>query len=292
MINQLIFNIIFSTLVFLIIASSITISYNTSKFLNLFLIIEITFSAYFAYFFISKLFFSLVISFFISITILILLRIVIEKTIFHYMRAKGLQPFTLLIASIGIYTFFQNLISLYFGDDPKSIRPSEVKVGHEIFGAYVTEIQIFTMIICTVMFIATLIFLENSNLGKKIRAVSVNSELSSILGINSDKVILWTTVISAILASVAGILIALNVDMTPTFGFNYFIYGVAAMIIGGVNSYKGLVLGALLLASAQNLSAYYIDTKWMDAITYIILISFLVWKPLGFSGQQIKKIEV
>jgi branched-subunit amino acid ABC-type transport system permease component len=64
------------------------------------------------------------------------------------------------------------------------------------------------------------------------------------------------------------------------------------MIIGGVGSYRGLVFGALLLAAAQHLAAFYIDTKWMDAVAYFILILFLIWKPLGFSGLQLKKIDI
>jgi branched-subunit amino acid ABC-type transport system permease component len=198
----------------------------------------------------------------------------------------------MLIASIGLYTILQNLISLFFGDDTKSIRTGEVKVGHEILGAYITDIQIITIAVSGALFIAVLLLLHKTSLGKQIRAVSNNPELCNIYGINSDRVILYATVLSAALAAIAGILIALDVDMTPTFGFNYFLYGVVAMIIGGVGSYRGLVFGSLLLATAQHLAAYYIDTKWMDAVAYIILILFLIWKPLGFSGQRLKKVDV
>jgi branched-subunit amino acid ABC-type transport system permease component len=64
------------------------------------------------------------------------------------------------------------------------------------------------------------------------------------------------------------------------------------MIIGGVGSNWGIIGGALLLAISQHLTAYFIDSKWMDATTYIILIFFLLWKPLGFSGKRLKKIEI
>jgi branched-chain amino acid transport system permease protein len=46
------------------------------------------------------------------------------------------------------------------------------------------------------------------------------------------------------------------------------------------------------LAFAQNLAAYYLDAKWMDAVAFLILIGFLIWKPLGFSGRRLKKVEV
>ena len=64
------------------------------------------------------------------------------------------------------------------------------------------------------------------------------------------------------------------------------------MIIGGVDSIWGIVAGAFMLATVQNLTAYYIDTKWMDAITYAILIVFLLLRPYGVSGAKNRKVEV
>ncbi|GHU75870.1 hypothetical protein FACS189414_0860 [Bacteroidia bacterium] len=74
--------------------------------------------------------------------------------------------------------------------------------------------------------------------------------------------------------------------------FNWLLYGVVAMIIGGVDSNWGLVGGAFLLATAQHLVAYYIGSQWMNAVAYVILILFLIGKPLGFSGKRLKKIEI
>ena len=134
--------------------------------------------------------------------------------------------------------------------------------------------------------------MKYSRIGRNIRAVSSNPELSNIVGIPSDKVILWAFGIGSALAAAAGILIAYDVDMRPTMGFNWLLYGVVAMIIGGVGSNWGLVGGALLLATAQHLAAYYIGSQWMDAVAYIILILFLIAKPLGFSGKRLKKVEI
>jgi len=58
---------------------------------------------------------------------------------------------------------------------------------------------------------------------------------------------------------------------------------------GGVGSYRGLILGALLLGLGQHGVAYFLDSKWMDALAFVILIGFLIWKPLGFSGRRSKK---
>lgn len=280
------------------IAVSFGLAFSSTKFFNLSQSAIITFAAYFSYLFFTILNLPLFLAILLSIFCSVAISIISEIVIFRAMRLANQQStrntssFKMLIASIGLYTILQNLISLFFGDDTKSIRTGEVKVGHEILGAYITDIQIITIAVSSVSFIAVLLLLHKTSLGKQIRAVSNNPELCNIYGINSDQVILYATALSSALAAVAGILIALDVDMTPTFGFNYFLYGVVAMIIGGVGSYRGLVFGSLLLATAQHLAAYYIDTKWMDAVAYIILILFLIWKPLGFSGQRLKKVDV
>lgn len=295
---QITINIILSSIIYLMIANSFSIIYFTTKFFNLSQAAIITFAAYFTYLFSIKLNLPLFIAIQLSILCSVAISVMSEMGIFRTIRhanqesAQNRSSFKMLIASIGLYTILQNLISIFFGDDTKSIRTGEIKVGHEILGAYITNIQIITIVVSAVLFIAMLLVLHKTRLGKQIRAVSNNPELCNIYGIDSDKVILMATVVSSALAAIAGILIALDVDMTPTFGFNYFLYGVVAMIIGGVGSYRGLIFGSLLLASAQHLAAYHIDTKWMDAVAYIILILFLIWKPLGFSGLRLRKIDI
>lgn len=295
---QIIINIISSFSFYLLTAFSFNIFFLSTKFFNLSQAAIITFSAYFTYLFFIKLTIPLSLAIPLSILCSVAISVTSELGIFRIMRHSNNEPgqnslsFKMLIASIGLYTILQNLISLFFGDDTKSIRTGEVKVGNELLGAYITDIQIITIIVSSMLFIAVLLLLHKTPLGKQIRAVSNNPELCNIYGINSDSVILYATMLSSALAAIAGILIALDVDMTPTFGFNYFLYGVVAMIIGGVGSYSGLLFGSLLLATSQHLAAYTIDTKWMDAVAYIILILFLIWKPLGFSGQGIKKIDI
>ena len=285
---QLIFNIFLSTSIYLLLAVSYYIIYTASRQFNLSHAITIVSAPYLTYFFSIQLaYFN-----FLSILLAILIGVTPEIFIYKPLRKKDCKPFYVLIASLGFYIILQNIISMLWGDDTKSIRTGEVKVGNEFLGAYITDIQITTIAICLTLFIACIFFMKYSRIGRNIRAVASNPELSNIIGIHSDRVILQTFAIGSALAAIAGILIAYDTDMRPTMGFNWLLYGVVAMIIGGVGSNWGLVGGALLLATAQHLAAYYIGSQWMDAVAYIILILFLIAKPLGFSGKRLKKIEI
>jgi branched-chain amino acid transport system permease protein len=289
---QILINIILTTSLNILIAFSFLLIYQTNKFFHIAHAITITLGAYLTFLFSIQLGLSLWFAIPLAIIGAALFSVISEISLYKPLRKRETSSWKMLIASLGLYVILQNTVSLIWGDDTKSIRTWPVKVGNEIWGAYITDVQIITIIVSIVLFIATILFLQYTSLGKQIRAVSSNSELSNIFGISSDKVILWSFVIGSALAAIAGILIALDTDMTPTMGFNVFLYAVVAMIIGGVGSYRGLIGGALLLATAQHLSAYYIDSKWMDATAYIILILFLIWKPLGFSGKRLKKVEI
>ena len=293
MINiQIFINIFYSALIYLIVAVSFSLIYYCAKFFNLALGAIIAIAAYFVFLFSIQLSLPLIVSIPSAILLATMVGLLTEKLIFKPLRNKNSHSFVLLIASLGLYVILQNIISLVWGDNTKSFRSREVNIGHEMWGAYITDIQIITIVIGIVLFLGMMLLLSKTKLGKQIRAISSNDDLSNIFGVNSNRIIFWIFAIGSVLAAIAGILVAFDTDMTPTMGFNLLLYGIVAMIIGGVGSIWGLVWGSLLLATAQHLGAYYIDSKWMDAIAYVILILFLIWKPLGFSGRQLKKIEI
>ncbi len=169
---------------------------------------------------------------------------------------------------------------------PESLAPFDRNIQ------YITDVQIITIVASVGLLFFSWLFLEKTSMGQKIKAVSSNPELSTVLGISKNKVVIWSFIIGSGLAASAGILIAADTDMTPTMGFNWLLYGVVAMIIGGLGKMRYLLLGALLLATAQHLSAYYLDSKWRNATAYLILIIFLYFRPYGFSGKRLKKAEI
>ena len=289
---QLGFNIVLMAMKLLLISLSFSVIYYPTKFFHLAHAVIITAAAYFVFLFSRQLDMSLWFSIPLGVLCTTAIGLFCEICLYKPLRKRSSSPMILMIASLGLYTVLQNVISITWGDNTQSIRIGEIKIGHEFLGAYITTIQVITIVVCLLSFIATLLFLKYHKIGRDIRAVASNSELSNIVGVNSDRTILWAFGIGSALAAIVGLLIAFDVNMTPTMGFNWLLYGIVAMIISGVGSNWGLIGGALLLATSQHLVAYYIGSQWMDAIAYIILILFLVWRPLGFSGKRLKKVEI
>jgi len=118
------------------------------------------------------------------------------------------------------------------------------------------------------------------------RAVANDSELADIVGIKRNIVILEAFVLGSALASVGGILVALDTDLTPTMGVNALLLGMTASIVGGIGSLFGNLFGGILIGLIQSFSVWIVSTGWQDAIIFFALIVFLLFRPQGFLGRQ------
>ncbi|QQS36984.1 MAG: branched-chain amino acid ABC transporter permease [Ignavibacteriales bacterium] len=292
MYTQIIINILFLTFIYILFSLSFNIIYENTKFFHFAHAVIFTSSAYFTFLFIQILGWSFFVAIPTAIISACLVGCMTEWFIYKPLRKKKSSSIILLLASLGIYIVLQNLISLFFGDDTKSIRNWEVKEGIEIAGAYVTPVQIIIIVTSLLLVVCCAAYLHYTKTGKAMRAVASDSELSKLSGIKSDRIVLISFAIGSALAGIAGILVALDVDMTPTMGMSMLLMGVVAMIVGGVGSIWGIVLGSLLLTTAQNLAVWYISSQWMDASAFVILLIFLLFKPEGFMGKKIRKANV
>jgi len=198
----------------------------------------------------------------------------------------------MLILSIGVYIFSMNLLAIFFKNETKILYKGQITVGNNFFGAYLSDVQIVTIVISFSVFILTSFLWYKTKFGRAVRAIASNPELSQINGIPKDKIIAIAFALGSGIAGIVGILVGFDVGITPAMGFSVLLYGVAAMIIGGIESLKGVIAGALILAVTQNMVAYHFDSKWTDTVTYLLLIIFLIVRPYGISGTKNKKVEI
>jgi len=210
----------------------------------------------------------------------------IEAAVYRPLRAKGGSALVLLLASLGVYFLLQNAISMTFGDDTKQLRTATVAGGIDLAGARLTSVQLATFGTAALLVAGVAVLLRTSRLGRAMRAVACDPTLADVCGVRSYRVILWTFTLGSALAGVAGVLVALDVDMTPTMGMNALMMGVVAVIIGGVGSIPGIALGALLLATAQQTTTWFFGSQWQEVVAFLVLVVFLLFRPRGFLGAR------
>jgi len=289
---QIVINSLITSSHYLLIGISFTIIYSVSRFFHFAHGAMFMLGAYFLFLFYVVLKVPFVFALLLALIAVAFLGILNNKYIYRPIRKIGGTSLILLISSLGAYVVLQNTVSLFFGDDTKSVRSGVVKEGLEFFGARITPIQIVIIISGIVFAVLTWALLKYTRIGRASRAVANNPNLSEVYGINKEKIYNFVFAYGSALAAIAGILSALDTDMTPTMGFRPLMMGVIAMIIGGVGSIPGIVLGALLLGFAQNFAAWYLPSQWQDAVAFGIMLVFLLFRPQGFFGKPLRKAEV
>ena len=289
---QLVANGLISAAIYTLVGVGFLLPFHTTRFFNFAHAAVFTVAAYMVFIF--NVWVGLPFGFSVLLGLLIstILGIALWKMVYQPLARKKSSTLILLLAFLGVYIILQNVISLFFGDDAKSIRSGIVVEGVSFCGARITSIQILTICTSILLLIVLAILLKKTTWGKAMRAVANDIELAQISGIHSDRVILLSFAVGSLLAGVAGILLALDVDMSPTMGMNALIMGIIAVIIGGINSVYGVVFGAVLLGLAQHLGDWKIGSQWQDAIAFVILIIFLLFKPEGFLGKRVKAATV
>ena len=254
--------------------------------------LSITVGVYVLYFLRTILVFPIWTSFALAFIAVIGISLILYYVLYKPLKEKEVQNWVLMIASLGVYVVFINGLSILFGNQILSLGVPEKGLSffRDLF--FLTNIQCVTFLGCILLLLVTYFVSECTAVGKRMKALSSNPGASVAFGIDKDRTTAWCFIIGSALAFFAGVFICLDVSIKPTIGFDWLFPGVVAMIIGGMGKMRHLVFGALLLAAAQHLSAYFFDSKWMNATAYIILVVFLYFRPYGFSGKKLKKTEI
>jgi branched-chain amino acid transport system permease protein len=285
---QVIVNILVTASQILLIAVGFSLIFYTARFFHFAHGIIYTAGAYFTFLLCLWIKIPLLLSVLLAILLCAIVGFLIEFTVYKSLRGRKSSELIFLLASLGIYIMLQNVISMVFGDSTKILRTSDVTEGIAFLGARITAIQIISIVASIALVGMLMTFLNTTKIGTSIKAVANDPVLAVISGVSSRTIFIWVFSIGSALAGLAGILVAFDVDMTPTMGMNALMMGVVAVVIGGVNSIPGIALGALLLAVAQNLGTWYIGSQWQDAIAFVIFILFLLFMPKGFSKLFIR----
>ncbi len=204
--------------------------------------------------------------------------------IYKKFRRRKASSVILLIASFALLIFIESLILMLFGADIKTIGYIKIAKGLEVLGAIITPLQIVIVGTSLVLFVLLFFFMKKTKVGKAIRAVADNKDVAEIVGISSEKIYGWSFIVGSAIAGIAAILISLEQNLEPMMGTHLMIKGFTGAIIGGIGSVPGAVLGSFLLGFAENFGIWFLPSGYKDAIAFIILFIFLLFRPQGILG--------
>ncbi|WP_454916825.1 branched-chain amino acid ABC transporter permease [Xanthobacter sediminis] len=213
-----------------------------------------------------------------------LVSLLVER--FAYRPMQGGDPEVPLVSSLGFLVLLENLMLIYFGSDQQSF-PALVPDLNLRFGGLVIGIAQLGSLALSVLLVLWLSwFLSSTATGRCIRTVAENRDTAVLMGVDTGRLVPLLFVASALLAAVAGLLFAVNYQqVSPFMGEGVGFKGVAAMIVGGMGSIWGAVLGGLLIGLAEVLSISFIGADVVNITVYGLLLLILIVRPQGLLGR-------
>jgi branched-chain amino acid transport system permease protein len=229
------------------------------------------------------------------VTVTIVAAILMERVAFRPVREADAA--TLLVTSFALSFFLQNLAMLIFGPLPKTTTISgELLESWTIGFVHLGKRNVLTLGVTILLLIALGLFLNRTRLGVEMRAAAEDFRMARLLGVRANRVIAASFAISGFLAGIAAfLLVAQTGTVSPTMGLSAVLAGFVAIVMGGMGSLKGAVVGGLVLGVLTvMLQAYLPDDLrfYRDAFVYTAVIFILLFRPQGIIVPRTARTRV
>jgi branched-chain amino acid transport system permease protein len=219
----------------------------------------------------------------VVIAFMMLVGWVSERVAVRPLVERGAPLLAPILALLGMLVIFREAISVSFPPDPLPV-PFPFGIGRLEFGPIGGSYQSFFIIALTLLvFASAWLFFEKTLWGKSFEAVALNRRAAALMGINLSRVTALAFAAGATAAGLAGLLVSPNISAHYLMGVPLAIQGFTALVIGGVGRVEGALLGGLLLAFAEQLTARYapIPSGFAQGVPLLFLIVFLLVRPTG-----------
>ena len=236
----------------------------------------------------------LVITILATIPVCMLVNVIIERVAYRRLRhAPRLAP---LITAIGISILLQTFAMMIWGRNPLPFPQVMPENPIEIFGAMITPTQLMLVIVAALAMIGLALLVEKTKIGRAMRATAENPRVASLMGVDTDRVIVFTFAIGAALAAIAGVMWGANYSFAQfAMGFVPGLKAFSAAVLGGIGNIYGAMLGGILLGLIESLGAGYIGdltggflgSHYQDIFAFIVLIVVLTLRPSGIMGERV-----
>ena len=217
-----------------------------------------------------------------------LLALGLDSLLFKRLRKQG--SITLVIASFGAALALRNLLLFWQGGIPRyyteNLQIAVPLLPRSVMGGLrVTPDQFFVLAMALATVTGLHLFLKRSTLGRSMRATALNPALARVTGIDPERILRATWLIGGVLAAIAGVFAGLTVQLRPTMGVDLLLPLFAAVILGGIGSVWGAVLGGFIVGLAESASVTLVGAEYRSAAAFAVLIAILMVRPRGLFGE-------
>ena len=212
----------------------------------------------------------------------ILLGFMVE--ILAYRPVRNANHINAFIVALGLTMMVEGLNLRLFGHE-QVVIPTGLSRVFRLGGITVPELRLYVIIAAIALVVAMMIFVERTKTGQAIRAVAENRDAAILMGVNVRTIPLIVFGMSTALGIAAGIMVGALFAIAPGIGEGLVVKGFAVLILGGLGSFPGAILGGTILGITESIAAGFVSSAYKDVIAFVVMILVLLIRPQGLLGR-------
>ena len=211
----------------------------------------------------------------------------LDRVVYRRLRRQHASLVLFAMASLAMAFFVRSVIYMVWGSDFRFYYEGRSSPAlHFPLGIRVQADQLFILGLAIVLVIAVYLLLGRTRMGKAMRATANNPELAQIRGINTERVIAWTWMMSGALAAAGGVMYGLSSQLRPEMGFWLLLPMFAAVIMGSIGNPRGALVGAIIIGVAQQVSTAFLNPAYGPGVAFVLMVLTLLILPQGLFGKS------
>jgi branched-chain amino acid transport system permease protein len=219
--------------------------------------------------------------------IMALLAYPLQRFIFTPVMSSGEEaPIT---ATFGVAIAVETLLLIFFSSNPISLNATYATEQLELGGLHIRTMLLIATIIGLAIVTVLSFVIKKTPFGRQVQAASFDAQAAGLVGVNVKHTYATVMSISAGIAAIGGILIALSFAIAPTSGTGWLLRAFTAIVIGGLGSLWGTVFGGVVVGVVETLGATLIGPEYRELIVFGVLVLILIIKPTGLLSKRVKK---
>ena len=285
--SSLILTLIFGTAIgciYILLATGLNLIFGVMKLVNFAHGELVMIGAYIGFTIITALGVNSYVAILLTMPIVAIIGIGVERLVFR--KVLGSDKLNEIFASLGLILIFDNIAVLLWGDKSKRLASPFENESLKLAEASIRVDWLIAIVLVIVILIALVFLIKKTKIGMAMRATSQKSKASMLMGINIEHIYIITFALGAALAGAAGVLYGIIFPFNPYIGALPTIKAFAIIILGGLGSIPGAIVGGLLYGIAEQVAVITLGSIWRDAVAFSVLIVVLVLRPEGLFGEK------
>lgn len=272
--------------VYALMAVGYALIYSLLNFTNFAHSITVTIGAFATFFFLTLAMQNLFVGILAGIIAAALLAALIEFAAYRPLLKRNSRRVYLMIIGLGISVMGDNLIIIAFSGRFRIFPVNFPSQSIQVMGANIGLVDLLIFLVSMVALLAVELIIRKTKLGLAIRSASFSLEATSLMGVDTFRLILSIFLIAGSLAGIAGALLGAKYTAYPSLGTFYTNKAFICAVFGGLGSLPGAVAGALILGISEAMISAYVSTSLRDLFAYFLLIVILLIRPSGLMGKS------